>query len=180
MSSIDLELQVLPVFPADVVASTGMRVDNEAGIYTFGLDYSQLSEIVLSAVDPSNLMVVVWDRIANQYAVTTLTELGVAATGTQRLITAAGNVGVGASDGLIQIKKTVPQLTTLFLPSASSRNGLPLAIEHIGATQLTSTIVPIGGETIDSLSSITIDNPFGFFWLRPYLDGTGYKIINAA
>src|SRR5438093_5405242 len=106
-----LRMRALVSFPAQVDGTNGVSVGKSSGTYTFGLDYTGLAQVVLAAVDPNTTIVALYDRNSQAFAVTTLAQLGVAATGTLRIITAPGTVTVAPADGVIALNKTTPQAT---------------------------------------------------------------------
>lgn len=78
--------------------------------------------------------------------------------GTQRVITAAGPVAVGATDSQILINKTTPATTTVNLPAAATRGQLVLTVTDFAgnAAAFNITIVPNGSETINGKATVSI------------------------
>lgn len=67
------------------------------------------------------------------------------------IITAAGVVTVGALEPGVAINKTVGAVTTVNLPAAAARNGLPVIVKDMKGDANTNniTVMPNGAETID-------------------------------
>jgi hypothetical protein len=93
-------------------------------------------------------------------------------------ITAAGTVTISATQPGVAIDKTVGAPTTVQLPAAASRNGLPVIVKDMkgdaGNGTNSITVLPNGAETIDGESQDVIDvnlasrtyRPISGGWLR--------------
>ena len=113
-------------------------------------------------------------------AATARTNLGVSATRTIRVVTAAGAVTVDAdTDDIVVIKKTVAAATTVNLPSAANRDDArPVKIVDgkLDAATNNITITPSGVETIVGLTTYVINFDAGSIELWPLPDGTAWYI----
>lgn len=72
-----------------------------------------------------------------------------------RVVTAAGDVTVGAGDENIVVNKTVGAATNVILPTSASRAGVPVRIKDgkFDAATNNLTLVPNGAETLDGFSA---------------------------
>jgi hypothetical protein len=85
---------------------------------------------------------------------------------------AAGDYNV-TNESTLLINKTVPAAHNINLPTAASRNGIPIVIKDFAgnASTYVATIVPNGAETIDGLSTLPINSDYGGFNLVPITGG---------
>lgn len=95
------------------------------------------------------------------------------------IVTAAGDVTIGASDGVddYYIEKTVGAATNVYLPSAESRTTPLRIIDGKGdASANNITIIPESGETIFAIADYhhIIDGNGGQITLTPRPDGAGW------
>jgi hypothetical protein len=137
-------------FPARVQGSGFLTVVKANGIFTLGIDYSLLgTPIPLN--DPANTVVAVFNLITKAYNLTTLQTLIASAIGGYRIVTAAGDVAVLASDTTILLNKTVGAATNILLPTSASRQGVPLRVKDYKQDANTNniTFVMSGTETLD-------------------------------
>lgn len=98
---------------------------------------------------------------------------------TPLVVTAAGDVTVGAGDGFDDyfIEKTVGSATNFYLPSAASRAKPLRIIDSKGDANTNNiTIIPEAGETIFAIVDYhyVIDGNGGQITLTPHPDGTGW------
>lgn len=95
--------------------------------------------------------------------------------GELRVVTAAGDVTVSATEGGVAINKTVGAATTVNLPTAASRNGVPVIVKDMKGDALTNniTVVPNGAETIDGNANDVISTNKGSRGYRPVV-GVGW------
>lgn len=107
-----------------------------------------------------------------------------AAAGTTRTVTAAGDATVGAGDLCLVIKKTVGAATNVNIPAAAARNGVDVMIKDGKGDADVNPITPrfSGSEDCDGISNgespgLEIRSPYGFLWMRPLPDGSGYFLM---
>ena len=80
-----------------------------------------------------------------------------------------------ATDTRILVNKSVGSATSiLLLPSTSYT--LPVLVKDLKGDSPTNpiTVTFSGGQTMDGLSSIVINNPYGYFWFNPLATGGWY------
>jgi len=81
-----------------------------------------------------------------------------------------------ATDLRILVDLTVPaSLSVLLLPSQNY--SFPVLVKDLKGTASIShpiTVTFSAGQTMDGLSSVVIDNPFGYFWFNPLASGGWY------
>lgn len=105
--------------------------------------------------------------------------------GVTRVHTAAGAATVAATDECLVINKTVGEATVVNVPAALARGGVDVMIKDGRGDADTNPIMPAlsGSETCDGLGlpgdspGLEIRTPYGFLWMRPYPDGSGYFMM---
>lgn len=90
-------------------------------------------------------------------------------------ITAGTVYNVLPSDTRILVKKTIGSATSIVFGSALAQP-LPVLVKDVkgDADVNPITITFTGGQLADGLSSITINTPFGSYWLNPLAEGGWY------
>lgn len=98
-----------------------------------------------------------------------------AAAGELRVVTAAGTVTVSNTEGGVAINKTVGAATTVQLPAAGLRNGLPVVVVDMKGDALTNniTVLPAGAETINGNANAVLNSNKQAAAFRP-IPGVGY------
>ena len=95
----------------------------------------------------------------------------------QRSIT-SGPVTIAGTDQILNFNLATP--TSISLPTAASRSGVPLTFIDFGGQAATNniTLVATGGDHISGLVSIVLNNNYQVFTLLPANDGvnTGWAI----
>lgn len=88
----------------------------------------------------------------------------------QRSIT-SGPVTISSTDRILNLNLTSP--TSITLPAASSRAGVPLTFKDVGGHAAASNITlnRAGSDTIDGLTSVVLANNFQALTLNPFNDG---------
>ena len=164
-----LKLRVLPTFPSAVLGSGPITVTKTGGIFTFGFDVALLGIQTPPAVDAPTDFVIVYDSVNDIVFRTALSAIPVVAK-TQRSVTATPIV-VAAGDQIINCNINAD--ATCALPTAASRNGIPLTFKDLGHAAVHNiTITPNGAERIDGLANIVLRNNFQAVTLTPFNDGT--------
>jgi hypothetical protein len=170
-------------FPARVAGAGFISVLKKNGVWTIAPDYPLLAPLA-AVSDPTQNEFVVYNILTGQYLTVTLAQLIGIATNTYRVITAAGDVNVLASDSTILINKAAGAATNINLPTSISRNGVPVKVKDYkgDAAAHNITFVPSGVETIDGFSAVTaaangialIDINYGNKTLFPLTSGGWY------
>ena len=172
-------------FPALVQAANGLAVSKNSGIWTISIALNLLGvQAPAGASFPTDYLLV-WDSIANTYFRTSLSSIIAGPTvPLQRIVTAAGNITVGSTDNIILVNKASGAPTSIILPTAFARGGIPITVKDAKGDANTNTItfVPNGAETIDGFSpaaAITnglalIDTSYGKKTLTPLSGGGGW------
>lgn len=80
-----------------------------------------------------------------------------------------------ATDTRILVNQAVAGATSIVLGLASSY-GFPVLVKDLKGDADTNpiTVTFTGGETLDGLSQVVINNPFGYFWFNPLKAGNWY------
>jgi hypothetical protein len=114
-----------------------------------------------------------WDYVAIGTAAETDSPVG-----RTRTVTEAGDATVGPTDQRLVIRKGTPAPTTVVIPPAAERNMVDIFIKDGTGDADVNNITPSfdGAETCDGLTGadLTITTPYGYLWLAPYEDGSGY------
>lgn len=93
--------------------------------------------------------------------------------GELRIVTDAGTVTVSSTEGGVAVNKTVGAATTVQLPTATSRNGIPVIVKDMKKDANTNniTVLPAGAETIDGNAQDIININAGSRGYRPISGG---------
>jgi hypothetical protein len=196
----EVKLKAMVNFPASATGRTGITVVKTAPNYFLDLDYTgfQITPTV-SVGDMPNSYNLIWDEVKHTFAkvpfslqaTSGVSSLG-AQTGaivlentllmtgstlglnqTKRVITAAGDVTVAATDSLIILKKTVAAVTNFILPAETTKIG-PVKIvdwNSVGGS-FNLIVTPNGAETINGQATWQIFG--GSVVLTPIGTGLGY------
>lgn len=140
-------------FPATVKGSGPVLLAKANGVWTIGLTIVQLPGMPIG-FNPAQNYLLVYDNVTGTFRQTTIAALFSATVFGQRIITAAGDVAVLPTDSIILLNKLIGAATNINLPTAASRNGLPLYVKDLKYDANTNniTLVPSGAETIDGFS----------------------------
>jgi hypothetical protein len=170
-------------FPALVKGLAFIVVSKQNGIWTIQPNYPALQQSA-QIVDPTKSEVVIFNTVTGQYTVISLAQLSAATQNIYRIVTAAGDVPVAASDITILMNKAVGAATNIDLPTSASRAGLPVTVKDYkgDANANNITFVPAAGETIDGFSAAAsiangvalIDINYGKKTLFPLTSGGWY------
>lgn len=163
-------------FPALVRGSGMITIAKSFGQWIVGFSMSSLSRSVPTPAALATDYVLVYDSIANSYSRVALTDLAAASVSVlPTFLTAAGTYTVTTETSLL-VNRTVPAAANIQLPTAASRNGIPIIIKDYAGNAATynSTILPNGAELIDGLASIPLNANYGGFKLYPISTGGWY------
>lgn len=170
-------------FPSLVKGSGPIIIAKANGIWTVGFTIAQLAPMLVGS-DPTTKLVLIYDQVTGAFLQTTIATLIGAAANTYRIVTAAGNVAVLATDLVILMNKAVGAATSIVLPPSVQRNGAPLTVKDLkgDANANNITFVPDGVETIDGFDAATaaangsalIDINYGKKTLYPLTAGGWY------
>lgn len=178
----NIRLNIGAPFPARVQGASYFVVSKANGIWTIAPNYTLLAQL-FSVPDPTIKQVVIYDTVSGVFSTISIAAFVAAALGSNyRIITAAGNVNVLASDTTLLINNGVA--TSIILPLSSTRNGLALTVKDYAGIANTDniTFVPAGSETIDGFSGSAaaangvalIDINYGKKTLWPLTSGGWY------
>lgn len=170
-------------FPARVSGASYITVVKYNGLWTIVPNYSLLGAPI-GNLDPTVKEVVIYDVGTGVFNVITLATLVATFTNSYRMVTAAGDVTVLASDSVILLNKGTGAATNIDLPTSASRNGLPITVKDYKGDANTNniTFVPASGETIDGYDAsdaaanglALIDIALGKKTLNPLASGGWY------
>lgn len=169
-------------FPATVKGSGPIVIGKVNGIWTVTFTIAQLG-VLGPGFDPSTNFLLVWNAVTGTFQQLAVQSV-IAASSTPRIVTAAGDVVVLASDVAILMNKAVGATTNILLPTSASRNGVPVTAKDYKGDANTNniTFVPSGAETIDGFSGAAaaangealIDTNYGKKTLYPLPAGGWY------
>lgn len=149
-----IRVRVLPKFPSQVLGSNGITVTKSNGIYTISWSQAGFAELSppISSTDFDNLLLTVYNEdtgTTRNISIETLFT-GITADIDDPRIVTTSPVTVTSTDRVIVISRAAPTATTITLPSATSRGGLPLSIVDYSTavTEHTITITPNGTDKI--------------------------------
>lgn len=127
---------------------------------------------VMYIVSPGNA------QFGNSYQITTQT-LGLyfnsVLAGTPTFITSGSTYNSIGTDLRILVNKTVGAPTSVVLASSQSYQ-FPVLVKDLKGDAGTNpiTVTFSGGQLIDGLSEVVINNPYGYFWFNPLAAGGWY------
>jgi hypothetical protein len=162
-----LRVRIVPRHPARIQGTDGVGVVRTGGVVTIRQDWSGIAPGV-GPFDQQAYEMLGRDAATGQLIRLPLSASRAAAT---RRITAAGDVTVLPTDGVILINKTVAEPTSVnLLPSAS---GYVISIKDEGedASSYPITLVPDGSDLIDGQASYEIGINGGAVNLQPVVGG---------
>jgi hypothetical protein len=170
-----LKLRVAARFLASIFNGNGTNVRKD-GLATYvDIDYTQFGA-PLGSVDPTADQILVYNTVTGVYNVATLTALIAASSGV-RVITAAGDVNVGASDGLIILNKTVGAPTNVNLPLAGGKVGKVKIVDFKGdAATNNITVVTASPETFNGAATSWVISANGGSVVCDPIPAVGYGI----
>jgi hypothetical protein len=149
-----IRVNVRAPFPVRVSGASFIGVNKANGVWTISPDYRGLNPVI-SLVSTQNLAV--QDTVTGQWATISaqLIAGSVASLNTYRIVTTTGAVTVLSTDVVLLLNKGASGASTIYLPTAASRAGVPVIIKDLTGDANTNaiTIVPNGSETIDGFSA---------------------------
>lgn len=170
-----LKLRVLPKFMAAIFAGTGTAVRKD-GLATY-IDLNWSLFALAGSYDPSAQQVLIQSTVDGSFQLATIAQV-IAASQTQQIKTAAGNVNVALNDGLIVVNKTVGGATTVTLPASSSKVGAVKIVDFKGDAGTNNiTIALTGSDKLNgNLTTWTIAADGGSIVCTPISTGIGYSV----
>jgi len=166
----NIRVNVGAPFPALVKASAGIAVQKANGIWSLSLGYPQLGIQAPQLTSLASDYVAIYDSIARSYFLVPMSALGFGGVRVQRAVT-SGPVTVTTNDQILHLNLTAT--TTIALPPAATRAGVPLTFKDVGmqATANPITIAAAGGEAIDGFASVALSVNGQAITLTPANDG---------
>ena len=168
-----LKARIRTVLPASLVNGVGIVITKLGLIYTIAIDWSSINP--LGSYNPSAQNVLVQSTVDGSFGLVTISQI-IASSQTQQIKTAAGDVNVAATDGLIAINKTVGEATAVNLPAASAKIG-PVKVSDWKGDAGTNniTVNATGTDKMNGNStSIIVASDRASLVFTPLDDGSGY------
>jgi hypothetical protein len=158
-------------FPARVQGSGPVLVTKANGIWTISLNISGIAQQTPPSAKYPTDFFLIWDSVAQSWFQVPLSFLStLVAARTQRLVTASPIV-IAAGDQVLNCN--IAAAATCALPTAASRNGVPLTFKDLGQAGIHPiTITPNGAETIDGAANFVMTINRQELTLVPFNDGT--------
>jgi hypothetical protein len=154
----NVRVNVSVPFPSTVTGAGPIVISKNQGIWTVSLTIVQLAQLS-TGFDPTTKLLLVYDQLTGSFVQTTVANLIAAGLNTYRIVTAAGDVTILATDQTILMNKTVGAATNINLPTSGSRGGVPITVKDLKGDANTNNIrfVMSGAETLDGFSQATAD-----------------------
>ncbi len=94
---------------------------------------------------------------------------------TPTFVTSGATYNSVATDTRILVNKTVGSATSVVLLGSASYSQ-PVLVKDLKGDSDTNpiTVTFAGGQTMDGLTSVVINNPYGYFWFNPLTAGGWY------
>lgn len=161
--------------PAALRDGTAIIVRKDGLAYYFDIDFTQFSEI--TSFDPSAKVALVYDASTREFGLLSITSI-ISSAQTQQVKTAAGDVNVAATDGLIIINKTVGGATTVTLPASGSKIGPVKVADWKGDAGTNAiTVALTGADKLNgNLTTWTIGADGASAVFTPLASGAGYAV----
>lgn len=154
MTSLPYAIQgsVLVNFPAKTMGQGPVTVGKANGIWTVSLNLVGLAPLQ-AGYDPTTKYILIFDILTQTWVQGPIATIFGGQLPT--IVTAAGPYNVVPGDYAILMNKTVGAASTINLPVAASRVGVPLIIKDFKGDAVTNqiTVVANGVETIDGMSN---------------------------
>jgi hypothetical protein len=168
-----LKLKVRTRYLASIFSGAGITIRKDGLAAYPDLDFSGFSPITIFNPAEETVLLQNVDGSFSKLSLSNLTNT----TLNRRVITAAGSVTVGVSDGLIILAKTVAEDTDFLLPADTSKIGAVKIVDWngVGGTQILRA-VPNGTETISGQAAWQISGAYGSIVLSPTGAGLGYSV----
>lgn len=170
-----IKVKNLVKFPANVIGRKFLEITNNAGAYTFDVDYTLLSPGPIT--DPTTSYVAVLDQSSGLYRFVSLSSLLASALQVTQTITAAGPATVLSNAGTVLVNQTVGAPITLTMPPASVKTCDVLISDYKGDSGTNNITINLSGtdKFPGGLTSWKIAGDTGSVFLRP-ISGVGYAL----
>jgi len=169
-----IRLRVLPVFPARVAVENFLTVEEAAGVYTFGVDYTLLGPAPIT--DPTTSIVAVLDTTTGVYRSLTVSAM-LSASQIEQHITAAGPVVIENNTGIVRVDQAIGAPITLTMGAAAIKTCPVLISDWKGDAGTNPITINLTGtdKFPGGLTSWIIGADTGSVFLRP-IAGVGYVL----
>ena len=177
----NIRVNVRAPFPTQVIGTSFISATKANGIWTISPNYLRLANN--PALTPTQVFAL-QDTLTGQWSYMSAALLISTALSNYRIATTVGVVNFLATDTILILQKAASGASTVNLPLASSRGGVPATIKDLTGDANTNniTIVPSGADTIDGFSAAAaaangvavIDIDYGFKTLYPLVNGGWY------
>jgi hypothetical protein len=175
----NVRVNVAVPFPSLVTGSGPILLSKNQGIWTVSFTIAQLSQLS-TGFDPTTKLTIVYDQLTGGFTQIPLSSLIAAGLNTYRIVTAAGDVTILATDQTILMNKTVGAATNINLPTSGSRGGVPITIKDLKGDANTNNIrfVMNGTETLDGFSQASADTNGSSKIVTNYAKKTVYPLTS--
>jgi len=175
LSRPSLKLKVATRIPAQIDAEGFLTIVKANGVYTLGVDYTQIGEAPIT--DAATAVVVVLDESTGTYKLVTVAELLQEGTTVEQHITGAGPVSINNNTGIVRVNQTVGAAMTLTMGLSSAKTCPVLISDWKGDAGTNNITINLSGsdEFPGGLTSWTIAADTGSIFLRP-ISGVGYAL----
>ena len=177
----NIRVNVRAPFPTQVASTSFITVSKANGIWTIAPNYLNLAENPgLTATQVFALQ----DTVTGLWSYMSAQLLIASALSNYRTVTTVGVVNFLATDTILLLKKSSSGASTVNLPLAASRGGVPVTVKDLTGDANTNniTLVPAGSDTIDGFSAAAaaangvavIDVDYAWKTLYPMTSGGWY------
>lgn len=172
----NIRLNVSVPFPARTQGSGVVKLSKANGVWTVGLDYTQVANYIPPPAQFAATYFLIWNSVVSGFSTITLTQiqsLAVIQPIVPTLISSANSpYAVLATDTVLYVD-TSGGAVVIDLQAQAARAGIALTIKDVTGNAFTNniSIVCSGSEKLDSFATYPINEDFGGVRLNPLAGG---------